>query len=71
MLWFAGLIATLAIVGALIVGYALVVMAPQPSLDALTNYQPKVPLRVFTADHVLIGEFGEAAASCASRTFRT
>ena len=35
-------------------------MAPQlPSLDALTNYQPKVPLRVFTADHALIGEFGE------------
>ena len=64
MLWFAGLIATLAIVGALIVGYALVVMAPQlPSLDALTNYQPKVPLRVFTADHVLIGEFGEERRS--------
>ncbi|MBY4723043.1 MULTISPECIES: penicillin-binding protein 1A [Burkholderia] len=64
MLWFAGLFATLAIVGALIVGYALVVMAPQlPSLDALTNYQPKVPLRVFTADHVLIGEFGEERRS--------
>ncbi|WP_164721371.1 penicillin-binding protein 1A [Burkholderia stagnalis] len=60
MLWFAGLFVTLAIIGALIVGYALVVMAPQlPSLDALTNYQPKVPLRVMTADHVLIGEFGE------------
>ncbi|ONY36291.1 penicillin-binding protein [Burkholderia cenocepacia] len=39
-------------------------MAPQlPSLDALTNYQPKVPLRVFTADHVLIGEFGEERRS--------
>ncbi|AJY12125.1 penicillin-binding protein 1A [Burkholderia dolosa] len=63
-LWFVGLFATLAIVGALIVGYALVVMAPQlPSLDALTNYQPKVPLRVFTADHVLIGEFGEERRS--------
>ncbi|MGC3027883.1 penicillin-binding protein 1A [Burkholderia sp. DN3021] len=63
-LWFVGLFVTLAIVGALIVGYALVVMAPQlPSLDALTNYQPKVPLRVFTADHVLIGEFGEERRS--------
>ena len=63
-LWFVGLFATLAVVGALIVGYALVVMAPQlPSLDALTNYQPKVPLRVFTADHVLIGEFGEERRS--------
>ncbi|RAD57062.1 penicillin-binding protein 1A [Burkholderia multivorans] len=63
-LWFVGLFATIAIVGALIVGYALVVMAPQlPSLDALTNYQPKVPLCVFTADHVLIGEFGEERRS--------
>ncbi|PMS34960.1 penicillin-binding protein 1A [Trinickia symbiotica] len=56
----AGLFATFAVVGALIVGYALIVMAPQlPSLDALTDYRPKVPLRVYTADHVLIGEFGE------------
>ncbi|WDD93840.1 penicillin-binding protein 1A [Burkholderia sp. FERM BP-3421] len=63
-LWFAGLFAIAAVVGALIVGYALVVMAPQlPSLDALTNYQPKVPLRVYTADHVLIGEFGEERRS--------
>ncbi|WP_395070612.1 penicillin-binding protein 1A [Paraburkholderia silvatlantica] len=59
-LWFVGLIGTLCVVGALVVGYALVVMEPQlPSLDALTNYQPKVPLRIYTADHVLIGEFGE------------
>jgi penicillin-binding protein 1A len=59
-LTFVGLIATLAVIGALIVGYALVVMAPQlPSLDALTDYRPKVPLRVYTADHVLIGEFGD------------
>ncbi|WP_118178863.1 penicillin-binding protein 1A [Paraburkholderia phosphatilytica] len=63
-LWFAGFIATLGVVGALIVGYALVVMAPQlPSLDALTDYRPKVPLRVYTADHVLIGEFGEERRS--------
>ncbi len=60
VLGFFGLIATLLVVGALIVGYGLVVMEPQlPSLDALTNYQPKVPLRIYTADHVLIGEFGE------------
>ncbi|MBN3753243.1 PBP1A family penicillin-binding protein [Paraburkholderia sp. Tr-20389] len=32
--------------------------APTPSIDALTDYRPKVPLRVYTADHVLIGEFG-------------
>src|SRR5580698_97562 len=44
----------------LVVGYALVVAQPNlPSLDALTDYRPKVPLRIYTADHVLIGEFGE------------
>ena len=59
-LTFVGLVATMLVVGALILGYALVVMGPQlPSLDALTDYRPKVPLRVYTADHVLIGEFGE------------
>ncbi len=30
-----------------------------PSLDALTDYQPKLPLRVYSADGYLIGEFGE------------
>jgi penicillin-binding protein 1A len=30
-----------------------------PPLDALAEYRPKIPLRVYTADHVLIGEFGE------------
>ena len=30
-----------------------------PSLEILTDYRPKVPLRVFTADGHLIGEFGE------------
>ena len=30
-----------------------------PSLEILTDYQPKIPLRVYTADGHLIGEFGE------------
>ncbi|MGH8707627.1 MAG: transglycosylase domain-containing protein, partial [Burkholderiales bacterium] len=30
-----------------------------PALDTLTDYQPKVPLRVYTAEGELIGEFGE------------
>jgi len=30
-----------------------------PSLDVLTDYRPKIPLRVFTSDGHLIGEFGE------------
>jgi penicillin-binding protein 1A len=30
-----------------------------PPLDALIDYRPRIPLRVYTADGVLIGEFGE------------
>ena len=30
-----------------------------PSLEALTDYRPKVPLRVYSADDVLLSEFGE------------
>jgi len=30
-----------------------------PSLDTLTNYNPKQPLRIYSADNYLIGEFGE------------
>jgi penicillin-binding protein 1A len=34
-----------------------------PSIDALTDYQPKVPLRVFSAEGLLLGEFGEERRS--------
>jgi len=30
-----------------------------PSLESLTDYRPKIPLRIYTAEGVLIGEFGE------------
>ncbi|WP_314442665.1 penicillin-binding protein 1A [Massilia timonae] len=29
-----------------------------PDIQAVTDYRPKIPLRVYTADKVLIGEFG-------------
>jgi penicillin-binding protein 1A len=45
---------------ACIVGYVLFRVLPNvPALDAVTDYRPKIPLRVYTADNVLIGEFGE------------
>ncbi len=34
-----------------------------PDLDVLTDYQPKIPLRVVTREGVLIGEFGEERRS--------
>ncbi len=30
-----------------------------PDLDAMVDYRPKIPLRVYTSDGVLIGEFGQ------------
>jgi penicillin-binding protein 1A len=44
----------------LVIVYALVVAKPNlPDLDTITDYNPKVPLRIYTADNALIGEFGE------------
>ncbi|THF62964.1 penicillin-binding protein 1A [Pseudothauera nasutitermitis] len=34
-----------------------------PSLETLTDYRPRIPLRVFTADGHLLGEFGEERRS--------
>ena len=34
-----------------------------PPLDALTDYRPKVPLRVYSAEGQLLGEFGEERRS--------
>lgn len=45
---------------AFLFAFAVVLVYPTlPSLEVLTDYQPKVPLRVFSADGKLIGEFGE------------
>jgi penicillin-binding protein 1A len=52
-------LAALLAVGAAALAVATLVVYPQlPALDTLTNYQPKQPLRVFTADGVQIGGFG-------------
>nr|WP_245549305.1 penicillin-binding protein 1A [Noviherbaspirillum massiliense] len=49
-----------ALAGVLLAAYVFLAIAPNlPAIDALTDYRPKMPLRVFTADNVLIGEFGE------------
>lgn len=38
---------------------AIIVVPTLPTLEVLTDYQPKIPLRVYSADGKLIGEFGE------------
>ncbi len=56
----AALCTGLAICGALVVSFAIALAWPNlPDLSAMTDYKPRVPLRVYTADKVLIGEFGE------------
>ncbi|RBA24843.1 penicillin-binding protein 1A [Herminiimonas fonticola] len=60
VLGFVGLISGLGVIGALILFFALAMAYPNlPALDSLTDYRPKIPLRIFSADNVLIGEFGE------------
>ncbi|UDG82270.1 penicillin-binding protein 1A [Candidatus Vallotia cooleyia] len=45
---------------ALVLFYAVIIAERNlPPLDSLTDYRPKVPLRIYTTDHVLIGEFGQ------------
>jgi penicillin-binding protein 1A len=50
----------LGLVAALLGAFVLALLWPTlPSLEALTDYQPKIPLRVVSADGDLLGEFGE------------
>ncbi|MDB5753667.1 MAG: penicillin-binding protein, partial [Massilia sp.] len=56
----AGILTGSALVALLMVVFALAMAYPNlPALDTLTDYRPKMPLRIFSADGVLIGEFGE------------
>jgi penicillin-binding protein 1A len=55
-----GLLAILAFLGGLVL---LLAYPSLPSLEVLTDYQPKIPLRVYTAEGALIGEFGEERRS--------
>ena len=54
------LLASLVAAALLVLGLVVVLAYPNlPSLEALTAYQPKIPLRIYTAEGLLIGEFGE------------
>lgn len=53
-------LAGLALIGIALLAIIVILAYPQlPSIEVLTDYQPKIPLRIFTADGHLIGEFGE------------
>ena len=64
--WFYPLIlsTSLALVAVGTVLLAVVLLYPNlPSIDAVTDYRPKLPLRVYTAEGDVIGEFGEEKRS--------
>ncbi len=58
--WLLGLAAAGVLSLLILVGVALAVAYPQlPEIASLTDYRPKLPMRIFSADGVLLGEFGE------------
>ncbi|NVO05837.1 MAG: transglycosylase domain-containing protein, partial [Rhodoferax sp.] len=60
LLWAAGLGFAAGISGLIVLAIALAVAFPNlPDISDLSDYRPKLPLRVFSAEGDLLGEFGE------------
>ncbi len=56
----AGLMAAGALTVLMLVAIALAVAYPNlPEVSGLTDYRPKLPMRIYSSDGVLLGEFGE------------
>jgi penicillin-binding protein 1A len=55
-----GLAAAAVLAGVMLVAIALAVAYPNlPEISGLTDYRPKLPLRIYSSDNVLLGEYGE------------
>src|SRR5262250_1188490 len=60
LIYLASVLFGLALVGALLAAFVFALLYPTlPSLEALTDYQPKIPLRILSSEGDLLGEFGE------------
>jgi penicillin-binding protein 1A len=60
LLYVGSVLLGLGVVGALLGAFVLALLFPTlPSLETLTDYQPKIPLRILSAEGELLGEFGE------------
>ncbi len=58
--WILGLGVAATLTGALAIGLGLAVAYPNlPDVSDLADYRPKLPLRVYSAEGALLGEFGE------------
>jgi penicillin-binding protein 1A len=63
-LWVVTLAAGLVVGLVVVLGIALAVAYPNlPEIQSLTDYRPKLPMRVFSSDGVLLGEFGDERRS--------
>ncbi len=63
-LWGAGLALAGALSLLMVIAVALAVAYPNlPDISDLSDYRPKLPMRVYSADGVVIGEFGEERRS--------
>ncbi|MDI4632707.1 penicillin-binding protein 1A [Pelomonas sp. V22] len=59
-LWLLGLGVAAFLAGSLVLGMVLALAYPNlPDISGLTDYRPKLPLRVLSAEGVLLAEFGE------------
>ena len=60
VLWCFGLVAAAALGVAMMVAVALALAYPNlPDISDLADYRPKLPLRVYSSEGALLGEFGE------------
>jgi len=58
--WIVGLGAAVALAGVMAVGLGLAAAYPNlPDISELADYRPKLPLRVYSTEGALLGEFGE------------
>jgi penicillin-binding protein 1A len=59
-LWLMALAAAAAVSVFILVGIALAIAYPNlPEISGLMDYRPKLPMRIFSSDSVLLGEYGE------------
>jgi penicillin-binding protein 1A len=60
LLYVGSVLLGLGVVGALLGAFVLALLYPTlPSLESLTDYHPKIPLRIVSVEGDLLGEFGE------------
>ena len=63
-LWSAGIVSAGVLTIVMVVSVALAVAYPNlPDISDLSDYRPKLPMRVYSSDGVVLGEFGEERRS--------